>query len=239
MRHAAKVSDMLAGLPLEPAERRWIEPRLTGLLGLDELPSESREELFAAWRIFFERLAQQAPVMLVFWDLQWADQGLLDFIEHLLVWARTSPIFVLAEARPELFERRPGWGSNVRTRDLHPPGAAVRSRHAPAAHRHRAGAARAGAPMAIIDRAEGVPLYAVETIRMLIDRGALVADGEQLAWRATFPPLAVPETLHALIAARLDALAPEERTVVTDAAVLGLSFTLPALEAIGTFGGRH
>ena len=73
---------------------------------------------------------------------------------------------------------------------------------------------------------------------MLIDRGALVADGEQLALAGELPPLEVPETLHALIAARLDALAPEERTVVTDAAVLGLSFTVPALEAIGGIGGE-
>ena len=233
----AKVSDMLAGLSLEPAERHWIEPRLTGLLGLDELPSESREELFAAWRMFFERLAQQAPVMLVFWDLQWADQGLLDFIEHLLVWARTSPIFVLAEARPELFERRPGWGSNVRSATsthLEPLSEADMRRLligiAPGLPEQ--------AVRGIVDRAEGVPLYAVETIRMLIDRGALVADGEQLALAGELPPLEVPETLHALIAARLDALAPEERTAVTDAAVLGLSFTVPALEAIGGIRGE-
>ena len=190
---------MLAGLALEPAERHWIEPRLTGLLGLDELPSESREELFAAWRMFFERLSQQATVMLVFWDLQWADQGLLDFIEHLLVWARTSPIFVLAEARPELFERRPGWGSNVRS---------ATSTHleplSEADMRRLLVGIAPGLPeqavRGIVDRAEGVPLYAVETIRMLIDRGALVADGETLALAGDLPPLEVPETLHALIA---------------------------------------
>ena len=86
-----------------------------GLLGLAELSTESREELFAAWRAFFERLADQAPVLLVFWDLQWADQGLLDFIEHLLTWARSSPIFVLAEARRELFELREGSASSHRS----------------------------------------------------------------------------------------------------------------------------
>jgi class 3 adenylate cyclase len=226
-----KIAEMLAGLPLEPAEERWIEPPLTGLLGLDELPGESREELFAAWRTFFERLAQQGTVMLVLWDLQWADQALLDFIEHLLVWARTSPIFVLAEARPELFERRPGWGSNVRTATsihLEPLSEAdmrrLLSGIAPTLPEQ--------ALRAIVERAEGVPLYAVETIRMLIDRGALVADGAQLSLAGELPPLAVPETLHALIAARLDALAPAERTVITDAAVLGLSFTVAAVEAI-------
>ena len=232
-----KLIEALDGMTLEPEERRWIEPRLTGLLGLDEMPSETREELFAAWRTYFERLAQQSTVMLVFWDLQWADQGLLDFVEHLLVWARTSPIFVLAEARPELFERRPSWGQNVRT---------ATSVHleplAEADMRKLLTGLAPGLPeqalRAIIDRAEGVPLYAVETIRMLLDRGALVADGAQLSLAGELPPLEVPETLHALIAARLDALAPEERTVVTDAAILGLSFTVPALEAISEFRGE-
>jgi class 3 adenylate cyclase len=233
----AKLSEILAGLPLEAAERRWIEPRLTGLLGLDELPSESREELFAAWRTFFEKLAQQSTVMLVFWDLQWADQGLLDFIEHLLVWARTSPIFVLAEARPELFERRPGWGSTVRA------ATSIHLEPLPEADMRRlltgiAPGLPEQAVRAIIGRAEGVPLYAVETIRMLIDRGALVADGTQLSLAGELPALAVPETLHALIAARLDALAPEERTVASDAAILGLSFTIPALEAISGVRGE-
>jgi class 3 adenylate cyclase/tetratricopeptide (TPR) repeat protein len=229
----AKVAEMLAGLPVEAAEQRWIEPRLTGLLGLDELPGESREELFAAWRTFFERLSQQGTVMLVLWDLQWADQGLLDFVEHLLVWARTSPIFVLAEARPELLERRPGWGSTVRT---------ATSIHLEPLSQDDMRLLLTGiapglpedALVSIIERAEGVPLYAVETIRMLIDRGALVAEGDQLQLAGELPPLAVPETLHALIAARLDALGTEERGVVTDAAVLGLSFTVASLAGISS-----
>ena len=231
-----KVTEMLAGLPLQPAEQRWIEPRLTGLLGLDELPGESREELFAAWRTFFERLGQQGTVMLVLWDLQWADQGLLDFVEHLLTWARSSPIFVLAEARPELFERRPGWGSNVRTAtSVH-----LEPLSDEDMRRLLTGIAQ-GMPeqalRAIIERAEGVPLYAVETIRMLLDRGALVPEGDQLRMAGELPPLSVPETLHALIAARLDALGPEERAVVTDAAVLGLSFTVGSLEGITGLAG--
>ncbi len=232
----AKVAEMLAGLPLQPAEQRWIEPRLTGLLGLDELPGESREELFAAWRTFFERLAEQGTAMLVLWDLQWADQGLLDFVEHLLTWARGSPIFVLAEARPELFERRPGWGSNVRTAtSIH-----LEPLSDTDMQRLLTGIAP-GMPeqalRAIIERAEGVPLYAVETVRMLLDRGALVAEGDQLRMAGELPPLSVPETLHALIAARLDALGSEERAVATDAAVLGLSFTLGSLEGITGLAG--
>jgi class 3 adenylate cyclase len=228
-----RLGEMLEQYLQDAGERHWIEPRLTGLLGLDELPTESREELFAAWRTFFERMAQQATVLLVFWDLQWADQGLLDFIEHLLTWARSSPIFVLAEARPELFERRPGWGATVRSSTsihLEPlSDADMRTLLAglvPGLPEH--------ALRAIVARAEGVPLYAVETLRMLIDRGVLEpeADGAQYALVGDLPELAVPETLHALIAARLDALPQEERALITDAAVLGLSFSVDALRAL-------
>jgi class 3 adenylate cyclase len=227
----AKLAESLDTYVSDPAERRWIEPRLTGLLGLDELPSESREELFAAWRTFFERMAEQATVLLIFWDLQWADQGLLDFIEHLLTWSRGSPIFVLAEARPELFERRPGWGTAVRSSSsihLDPL--------TDTEMRTLLDGIVTGLPDqalgAIIDRAEGVPLYAVETLRMLIDRGVLQADGAHYALMADLPELAVPETLHALIAARLDALDPGDRAVLTDASVLGLSFTSDALQGV-------
>jgi class 3 adenylate cyclase/tetratricopeptide (TPR) repeat protein len=215
----------------DPVERRWIEPRLSGLLGLEPMPEVSREELFAAWRTFFERMGAQGTVLLVFWDLQWADQGLLDFIEHLLSWARSSPIFVLAEARPELLARRPGWGTTVR---------AATSIHlepmADADMRLLLTGLVPGMPeqalRAIVDRAEGVPLYAVETLRMLLDRGTLRAEEGRYSLSGELPDLAVPETLHALIASRLDALEPELRTLVTDASVLGLSFTPDALAAV-------
>ncbi|TMB83856.1 MAG: hypothetical protein E6J39_05570, partial [Chloroflexi bacterium] len=228
----SRLADMLAQWVPDATERRWIEPRITGLLGLDDLPAEPREALFAAWRTLFERMAAQSTVLLVFWDLQWADQGLLDFIEHLLTWSRTSPIFVLAEARPDLFDRRPGWGVTVR---------ASTSIHLEPLEDDDMRALLAGlvpglpdeAARAIVQRAEGVPLYAVETIRMLIDRGAIgrSSDGVQYELVGDLPDLAVPETLHALIAARLDTIEPEDRALITDAAVLGLSFTIPALQA--------
>jgi class 3 adenylate cyclase/tetratricopeptide (TPR) repeat protein len=228
-----RLRQMLEQMVPDATERRWIELRLIGLLGLDELPAESREELFAAWRTFLERIAEQGTVLLVFWDLQWADQGLLDFIEHVLTWARTSPIFVLAEARPELFERRPGWGVTVRSATsihLEPlSNADMRALLAglvPGLPEH--------ALRAIVERAAGVPLYAVETLRMLIDRGALEpeADGARYTLVSDLPELAVPESLHALIAARLDAIEPHERGLITDAAVLGLSFTVEALRTL-------
>jgi len=215
----------------DATERRWIEPRLAGLLGLAELPTEGREELYAAWRTFFERIAGIAPVILVFTDLQWADLGLLDFVEDLLRWARTAPILVVALARPELLERRPDFGGGVRN--------VTRINLEPLAdeemHRLLEGLVP-GLPTSalrpIVERAEGIPLYAVETVRMLMDRGQLTASdgGYQLA--GDLPPLGVAETLHALIASRLDANRPEDRAVLLDASVLGQSFTIEALKAV-------
>ena len=90
-------------------ERRLVEPRLAHLLRLEERPDADRADLFSGWRLFFERLSDIEPVMLVFEDLQWADSGLLDFIDYLLEWSAEHPIFVIDAGRPELHERRPAW----------------------------------------------------------------------------------------------------------------------------------
>ena len=226
-----KLSAMLEQFLDDPEERRFVEPRLAGLLGLAELPSDGREELFAAWRTLFERIAAQAPTVLVFVDLHWADQGLLDFVEDLLAWARTSPIFVVALARPELLERRPDWGSTVRSvtrinlEPLAPPEMAqLLDGLVPGLPEE--------AVARIVERAEGIPLYAVETVRMLLDTGSVVPEEDHYVLHGDLSELAVAETLHALIAARLDANSPEDRSLIQDAAVLGLSFTLSALAAV-------
>jgi class 3 adenylate cyclase len=227
----ARLAAMLAEFVPDASERKWVEPRFAALLALEDLPAEGREQLFAAWRTFFERMAERATVILVFRDIQWADQGLLDFIEHLLTWARTSPIYVLAEARPELVDRRAGWGSGVRSATsvkLEPL--------LPGEMRELLAGLVPGLPSqaveAIVDRADGVPLYAVETLRMLIDRDVLREEGDHYALAGELPELTVPETLHALVAARLDAIAPADRAVATTAAVLGVSFTFPAVQAL-------
>ncbi|MGZ6313074.1 MAG: AAA family ATPase, partial [Candidatus Limnocylindrales bacterium] len=95
-------------------DRRWVEPALLTLLGLEAAPVGGRDVLFAAWRIFFERVAARGTSVLLFEDLQWADSGLLDFIEHVLEWSKGVPLVVVTLARPELFERRPGWGADRR-----------------------------------------------------------------------------------------------------------------------------
>ncbi|HVL52887.1 MAG TPA: adenylate/guanylate cyclase domain-containing protein [Vitreimonas sp.] len=215
----------------DEAERRWLEPGLRELLGLD--PGErgsgaSAETLFAAWRTLFERIAAHGTVVLIFEDLHWADPGLLDFIEHLLEWSRSHPIFVVTLARPELFDRRPNWGAgwrNLTSLGLEPlPETAMRE----LLDGLVPGLPRAAADR-ILARAEGVPLYAVETVRMLIADGRLEpADG---AYRPTgdLSDMAVPETLQALVASRLDGLPPALRTLVHDGSVLGKTFSLDAL----------
>ncbi|HEU4354540.1 MAG TPA: tetratricopeptide repeat protein, partial [Actinomycetota bacterium] len=212
-------------------ERRWIEPRLAHLLGLEERTAIDKEDLFAGWRLFLERLAEQYPVVMVFEDMQWADSSLLDFIEYLLEWSRAFPIFVMTLARPELTDRRPTWGAgkrNFTSLYLEPL--------PPERMRELLTGFVAGLPeetsAAILDRAEGVPLYAVETVRMLLDRGLLVQEGS--VYRPTGPieTLDVPESLHALIAARLDGLGAEERRAVQDAAVLGKTFFKGALASV-------
>jgi class 3 adenylate cyclase/tetratricopeptide (TPR) repeat protein len=227
----AKLRTMLEQRIADPAERSWLEPRLAHLLGLAEHASGDRQDLFSAWRLFFERLAEQSPVVLVFEDLQWADSALLDFVEHLLEWSHAHPLFVLALARPELAERRPGFGAsgrNATTLSLEPL--------SPAAMEELLDGFVPGLPedlrIRILERAEGVPLYAVETVRMLLDRGLLAREGDVYRPTGTIGALEVPETLHALVAARLDGLEADERRVLQDAAVLGKSFTKMALSAL-------
>ncbi len=207
----------------DPKERDWVEPRLRHLLALDGGATGDQENVFSAWRIFFERMAARYPVVMVFEDMQWADAGLLDFIEYLLEWSRSLPIFILGLARPELADKRPTWGAGKRSfSSLY-----LEPLSAEAMELLLSGLVP-GLPddirSQILDRAQGVPLYAVETVRMLLDRGLLVREGDVYQPTGPIESLDVPETLHGLIAARLDGLAPEERRVIQDGAVLGKTF---------------
>ena len=150
-------------------ERRLVEPRLAHLLRLEERPEADRADLFSGWRLFFERMAEAEPVVLAFEDLQWADSGLLDFIDYLLEWSAEFPIFVIALGRTELRARRPGW-EPISLDPLSPLVVAEMLE-----------GLVPGLPDSLVAeisaRAEGIPLYAVETVRMLQDRGLLVAQG--------------------------------------------------------------
>ncbi len=232
----AKVTETLAAHVPEEGDRRWIEPALLALLGFGS--GVASEQLFGAWRTFFERLAATAPVVLVFEDFHFADSGLLDFVDHLMEWSRNVPLYVLTLARPELHEKRAGWGAGTRNFTslyLEPL--------AEPAMRELLSGLVPGLPEsavhAIVARADGIPLYAVETVRMLLAEGKLeLRDGGYVPV-GDLADLAVPESLTAIIASRLDGLTPEDRSLVQDAAVLGQSFTVAGLTAVSGVTGSE
>jgi class 3 adenylate cyclase/tetratricopeptide (TPR) repeat protein len=212
-------------------ERRWVERALLALLGLESSGQSTREELFSAWRTFFERIAAVGPTVLVFEDLEWADTGMLDFIDHLLEWSRGVPLLMITLARPELIDRRKDWGAgrkNFVALSLEPL--------LEPAMRNLLGGLVPGLPeraaRSIVARADGIPLYAMETVRMLVAEGKLVEAEGAYRPSADLSAIAVPETLQALITARLDGLDQVERSLVQDGAVLGQSFTVAALAAV-------
>jgi class 3 adenylate cyclase/tetratricopeptide (TPR) repeat protein len=231
---AGKLANGLDRFVSDPAERAYIGARLGRLLGVavggDDGTALAREELFAGWRLFFERLAADDPVVLLVEDCQYADTGLLDFLDHLIDWMRDLPVFVLAFARPELGQARPGFGTgrNRSTLTLDPLDAASMDQLVDALVPGMPGAARAK----IAGQAQGIPLFAVETIRALIDRDIVQAREGVYRLVGDVGELAVPDGLHALLAARLDALDPDLRRLVADAAVLGSTFPAEALVAV-------
>jgi class 3 adenylate cyclase/tetratricopeptide (TPR) repeat protein len=212
-------------------EASWVGPHLLALVGLaeeSELGGDRRGEAFAAWRRFLESLAEQRPTVLVFEDLHWADESLLDFVDELVDWITDLPLLVVATARPELLERRPGWGGgklNATTLALAPLsdeqtaqllGSALGTPVLPAETQ-----------AALLERAGGNPLYAEQFAELYTERGST-------------DELPLPETLQGIISARLDGLSDTEKALLLDAAVVGKVFWAGALdrddsETAGTF----
>jgi class 3 adenylate cyclase/tetratricopeptide (TPR) repeat protein len=220
---SAKLDAGLERWIADPGDREFLRARLGALLGVSE-PGFSRDELFAGWRLFFERLAELDPVVLVFEDLQWADEGVLAFIEHLLDWSAQHPIFMLALSRPEIAARPQGWPASRHGATL----LQLDPLDDDAMHQLLDGVAEglpATARSAIVARAEGIPLYAIETLRALADRGVLTQNPTG-TWVVTgdVEHLDVPTSLSSLLAARLDVLTPHERELVKAMAVFGGSF---------------
>jgi class 3 adenylate cyclase len=222
----------LEELVRDPAERRWMEARVAVLLGSGDDHDFDRDELFAAWRRFFERVSDRSVAVLVFEDLQWADPALLDFVEHLSAWARDHRLLIVGLARPELLDRRPGWGSGAgRFTSLH------LERLPDTTMRELLLGRAPGLPDAlvrtILERAGGVPLYAVEVARILADRAGETASPPRSDDALSVPGgFEVPDSLQGLIAARIDALPAPERRALLSAAVLGRSFRPEALAAV-------
>jgi class 3 adenylate cyclase/predicted ATPase len=233
----AATAKLAAGLDRfvpDSGERAFIGPRLARLLGVSfggpDGTALAREELFAGWRLFFERLAAVQPVVLLIEDAQYADSGLLDFLDHLVDWARDLPVYVLVFARPELGEVRPrfGTGRNRSTLTLDPLDAGSMDQLVEALVPGMPTGPRAK----ITGQAQGIPLFAVETVRALIDRDIVRPVEGVYRLAGDIGELAVPDSLHALLAARLDALDPQVRRLVADAAVLGSTFPAEALVAV-------
>ncbi len=208
-------------------ERAWLRPRLGALLGIGSVATFAREDLFSAWTVFLQRIGEdKEPVVLVIDDAQHADDGLLQFVEHLLTVAE-FPCFVMLLSRPGLLERRPGLATHHRATVIH---LAVLS---------DADIARlldglvVGLPTdvrdALVTRSEGIPLFAVETVRSLIDRDLVVPRGGRYVLTdpdaVDLASIGAPASLHALIAARLDALEPGQRMLVDRASVIGNVFS--------------
>jgi class 3 adenylate cyclase/predicted ATPase len=227
----AAIAAIVAEFVPTDEDRRWVEPALLTLLGLEPAPAGGRDVLFAAWRIFFERVAERSTTVMLFEDLQWADSGLLDFIEHLLEWSKGVPLIVVTLARPELLDRRPDWGAETRNLTR----LALEPLTDESMRRMLEGFVP-GLPetaiRAILAQADGIPLYAVETVRSLVADGRLELAGSTYRPVGELGELAVPDSLRSLIASRLDALDPADRSLVADASVLGQTFGLAGLTAV-------
>ena len=217
---AAKIQRAVKDAIEDKADAGWVEPHLLTLVGLaagSEVGRDRRGEAFSAWRHFFEALAHQRPLVLVVEDLHWADESLLDFLDELVDWVTDVPLLVVATARPELLERRPGWGGgklNATTLALSPLSdeqtalllGRLLDRPVLAADSQRV----------LLERAGGNPLYAEQFAELFLEQGSAEA-------------LSLPETLQGIISARLDGLAPHEKELLRDASVLGKVFWTGAL----------
>jgi class 3 adenylate cyclase/tetratricopeptide (TPR) repeat protein len=206
-----KLAALLETLLEDEHERGWVARNARPLVGLEGGERPQRDESFAAWRRLLEAAAEQRPLVLVFEDLHWADDGVLDFVDHLADWATAVPLLILGTARPELLDRRPGWGGGKRNAFTVSLGALTDEETARLLQRLLDRAVLdAETQQAVLRRAEGNPLYAEEYARMLVER-----PGDDL-------PL--PETVQGLIAARIDALPAAEKAVLQDASVIGKVF---------------
>jgi class 3 adenylate cyclase/tetratricopeptide (TPR) repeat protein len=223
----SKLSASVAAVIREPSEREWVSARLAPLIGLgEERDTSDRSESFSAWRRFLEAIAASYPLVIVIEDLHWADDALRAFVEHVVEWSMGVPLLILCTARFELFERDPRWGRTSRNStvvslspldeletarlldDLLPPGAGPELR------------------ATLRDRAGGNPLFAQELARMIGERdpGAHGPDAGTMLF---------PETLQAVIAARLDTLPPDQKSLLQDASVVGRQFWPGALASVG------
>ncbi|HJQ43899.1 MAG TPA: adenylate/guanylate cyclase domain-containing protein, partial [Jatrophihabitantaceae bacterium] len=224
----------------DAAERDWLSPALASLLGLPGAGGLEREELFTAWLTWFERLSalDGDPIAWIVDDAHYADDGLLDFVEHVLAVAQI-PMLVVLLARPELLERRPGLAALRRTSVTGLE--TLSSADIAALFDDLVEGLPTDVRNGLVERAEGVPLFAIETVRAMHDQGLTVEGPTRRAGAVrvatgvdatALGALAAPASLQLLVASRLDLLPPRERSLLATASVLGQTFSVAAVQAV-------
>jgi len=223
----AKLDSAVGALITDPVRGSWVRARIGALVGGD--PGDegaAQTELFAALVRFFEAMAANRPLVLVIEDLQWADSALLDFVNHLIEWAVEVPILLVGTARPELLDSRPDWGGGKRNAST-----VGLSRLSDEDTSRLIGSLLgrtvidAGVQKSLLERCAGNPLYVTEFVRYATERGIL----DQLSEAIDTP---MPDSVQALIAARLDLLDTADKSVLQAASAVGRVFWTDSLVAI-------
>jgi class 3 adenylate cyclase/tetratricopeptide (TPR) repeat protein len=216
---------------IETDERAWLRARLAPLVGVEGGSPIDRDEAFAAWRRFLEIVARGAPMVVVFEDIHWADPSMLAFIEHLALTARHNPLLIIVTARPELGDRYPGWPGGLGNAIDIPlePLSDEETTELVATLLHTESIPPQTRAL-LVHRSGGNPLYAEEFARTLQDRGLVDDQGRSAG---DLPDIEFPQTLQALIAARLDTVGRHHKSVLQDASVIGRVFWSGAVAFVG------
>jgi class 3 adenylate cyclase/tetratricopeptide (TPR) repeat protein len=223
-----KIRDVIGADP----DAEIIVSRIETALGLVDAAAEA-QELFWAVRRFFETSAAHSPMVVIFDDIHWAEPTFLDLIEYLIGWSKGVPILVVCLARNEFLEGRPTWSSgqaNATTIALEP--LAKEDAEELIEQLVRAAEIPLTLKRQIVEATEGNPLFVGETIRMMIDDGVLIQDGEKWKVAAGIDSVSVPGSIQALVAARIDRLDNEERQVIGRGSVIGRVFWWSAISQL-------
>jgi class 3 adenylate cyclase/tetratricopeptide (TPR) repeat protein len=194
-------------------------------LGVEREGTADRESIFGAWRLLIEALARRSPRVVIFEDLHWASDSLLDLVEHITHVRTQASLLLIALSRPELLDRRPNWGGgrqNFTALALQP---LTTAQTRELVEKLMVGLHEAISDR-VIERSGGNPFFALELVRGLAERG-ITGDATK-AGTAN----ALPDTVHAAVLARLDLLSPQERSVVQVASVSGRTFRPATLQAV-------
>jgi class 3 adenylate cyclase/tetratricopeptide (TPR) repeat protein len=220
---AAAAAARIAALVGDRDEADTVAHRLVSVLGITDATAPAQETFWATRRLL-ESLGERGPIVVVFDDIHWGEATFLDLVEYLAGWTSDAPLLLLCLARPELTEARAGWGANpnATTLRLDP----LTDEESERLIENLLGKAplEVDVRARIRSAAEGNPLFVEEILRMLVDREVLRRDDGRWVAAGDVSSIAIPPTIGALLAARLEGLSAEERAVIQRAAVVGKSF---------------